>query len=68
MNYVKYTNEKIYVESPESCIARLCKISAEFYYDRAIIMGCTFDQFKEKVEKDLKVKIDKKKAPDWCKI
>lgn len=40
------TDEKVYIEGPRGCIARLCALSAEFYYPRQVVIpGCTFERF-----------------------
>jgi hypothetical protein len=46
------TDEKVYIEGPRGCIARLCITSAEFYYPRMTIIGkCSFEQFQEEAKK-----------------
>ena len=68
MIYIKYTNEKIYVEDEEICLARLCNRSAEFWYCGEYVSNCTFTTFKEKIKKDFDVEIDINQSPEWCKF
>jgi hypothetical protein len=65
--YVHSTVEKVYVEGKKGCVARLCKISAEFYNDievAEVIMPCSFEKFKREALKR-GYHIEDKHRPPW---
>ena len=65
-------DEKVYVHSAETgaCVARLCKISAEFYPRESaldVIYGCSFEEFKWQCRERYDLLISERHRPDWAK-
>jgi hypothetical protein len=60
------TEEKVYIESSEGCLARFCNLSAEFSQTTTWIEKCTFKQFQEEALKRGFVVKDKY-CPEWAK-
>jgi hypothetical protein len=66
MNYSVYsTDEKIYIEDSRGCVARFCKLSAEFFYTYDWITDCTFKRFQEEALKRGFV-VEDKYHPKWA--
>lgn len=63
---VYLTDEKVYIEDFRGCIARFCRLSAEFFYTYTWIDKCTFKQFQiESLKRGFAV--EDKYCPEWAK-
>lgn len=65
------TGEKTYVHHKQyGCVARLCKVSAEFYkvsreYEGLVIVGCTWEAFTAKCKEIYSIDIQDEHRPMW---
>jgi hypothetical protein len=71
------TCEKVYVEYQGLCIARLCKVSGEFFEIPSMfnlpfktcqkyLPRCSLEEFKSVVKSEYGVDISDEHKPDWC--
>jgi hypothetical protein len=60
------TPEKVYIEDRRGCVARLCKVSAEFFFEQVWIENCTFKKFQEEAFKR-GYEIRNELCPVWAK-
>jgi len=74
--YVYHNSEKVYIDFMHyGCIARLCRISAEYYKVKdetstkliETVLNANFEEFKKKCFKYYDIIIDDKHCPEWSK-
>lgn len=67
MNYRVYsTPEKVYIDKPKGCVARLCNLSAEFFEDMTQILDCSFERFQEEA-KTRNYVVEESHRPEWAR-
>jgi hypothetical protein len=67
MTYRVYsTPEKVYIERPKGCVARLCNLSAEFFEHQINILDCSFERFQEEAKLHNYI-VEECHRPDWAK-
>jgi hypothetical protein len=60
------TPEKVYIETPQGCVARLCELSAEFDNMKTVIYDCSFKTFQNEAYKR-GYEVSDKHKPVWAR-
>jgi hypothetical protein len=59
--------DKVYIESLSGCVARLCKVSGEFFYDPCqVIFNCSFKEF-QRIALERGYIVKDHHRPEWDK-
>lgn len=64
---VHSNSEKVYIEGPPGCVARLCKVSGEFFYSPfQVVHNCSFKEF-QRIALERGYVIEDRHRPKWDK-